>query len=111
MSRSAMQVFAPVTPPAARQAAEQPRQLSGVTCQAWANASRRTVVAASPLPRWMDGLPDRHVEPRGALQRAGQQVRSRVRGADHEDRLTDLAAVDHEDMRAGWHGYRTVWQL
>ena len=51
-----MQVPAPVTPPALRQAAEQPRQLSGVTCQAWANASRSTVVAASPLPRWMDGL-------------------------------------------------------
>ena len=31
-------------------------QPCAVTCQAWANASRSTVAAASPRPRWIDGL-------------------------------------------------------
>ncbi len=36
--------------------ARQVRQDSAVTCQAWANASRSTVAAASPRPSWIDGV-------------------------------------------------------
>src|ERR1017187_4562183 len=42
-------------PPASRHWWVQPRQQSGVTCHAWANASRSTVAAASPRPREIDG--------------------------------------------------------
>ena len=51
MSRPVTQLPAPFTPPASRQAGEQPRQPCAVTCQACANASRSTVAAASPWPR------------------------------------------------------------
>ena len=56
MSRSATQTPAPLTRPASRHCGEQAMQPYGETCQACANASRSTVVAASPRPRWMDGL-------------------------------------------------------
>src|ERR1039457_5306328 len=42
-------------PPASRHWWVQPRQQSGVTCHAWANASRSTVAAASPRPREIAG--------------------------------------------------------
>ena len=56
MSRSATQLPVPFTRPASRHSGEQARQPCAVTCQAWANASRSTVAAASPRPRWIDGL-------------------------------------------------------
>ena len=56
MSRSATQQDGLVTRPASRQNGEQVRQQCAVTCQAWANASRSTVAAASLRPRCIDGL-------------------------------------------------------
>ena len=116
MSRSAMQVPLPFSSLASRQAWEQAMQPCGVTCQACANASRSTVAAASPRPRWMDGLranayttlitlrwPTVTWKPGGLLQRARQEVRSRMRGADDEDRLADLAAVDDQNVGTRCH--------
>ncbi len=44
------------------------------------------------------GLADRDVETRGGLQGAADQVCSRVRRADHEDRLVHAARVDDENV-------------
>ena len=41
---------------ASRHSGRHARQACGVTCQAWANASRSTVAAASSRPRWIEGV-------------------------------------------------------
>ncbi len=47
-------------------------------------------------------LADRHMKSGRLLQRPGHEVRARVRGADDEHGLADLAAVDDQDVgRAG----------
>src|ERR1017187_7154724 len=96
-------------PPASRHWWVQPRQQSGVTCHAWANASRSTVAPATGN-RWPPGegvhhrqdpaLSQGEVEAIGPFQRAGQQVRPGAGGTDDEYGLTDLPAVDHQDVRA-----------
>jgi hypothetical protein len=68
---------------------------------------------AAPLDRWAPrecvdhaqhaALAHREVESCRPFQGTCQQIRSRMRGADDEDRLTDLAAVNDQDVRAGCH--------
>ena len=55
------------------------------------------------------GLAHREVNARGRLQGAADQVRARVRRADHEDRPVHAAGVNDKNVPSGGHHRLAVW--